>query len=288
MYEDGTSVEDIDAILDQEFSITEDSVEDNIEEDTNVVDQNDENQEDQNDENQEEETDEDGTSAQNGEEDTDDNINALKDLTNGVKKDKKAFAFEQLRKENSSLKEVKQKYDQENAFIKDMAAQYGYTDVEKFKVDYRNAQLAREAQEKGKDPELYKETAILKEKIANLERENQQKELMVKAGNFKSAVETAIKEYNLGDNGQNEIFSRLEAAGFTVDTILSLPNPKIVINGVLADKIQEASRQNQLKKMEKLDKIADIKHNANSSSGKITIDDLIKSDLEDLKANNYY
>lgn len=204
------------------------------------------------------------------------------------KEDKKEYAFSELRKENEELRRERERLADYESTIKDLALSNGYTDVEAFKRDLRAAQIAKEAQEKGVDPALYRETAELKEKVARLEAENRQQELIHKAELFRDAIDKAVSEFDLGDEGRGEIFSRLEAAGYTVDLVLQLPNPKIVIDGLLADKIQERTKQEHLKKIEKLGKVADEKHTPNAANAKVTIEDLLQADLSDYKERNNY
>lgn len=284
------SVEDIDALLDSEFNITED---DNVDLDTTQTDE----------DNQDDVSDDASTNADDGAE-TDDNsqgndegsndgtTNQNADDTDNKGKpnadDKREYSFAQLRKENADLKaRVKEVTDNEE-ILKNIAAQYGYSDVKEFAKAYDDARIAQEAKQKGYDPVLYKQLQDSNRRIAELEKQNGQSKLMERAGNFKNAVEKAIVDYNLGEDGRNEIFSKLEAEGYTVDTILSLPNPEIVIKGVLSDKIAEISKQKQIEKLENLDNIADERHSDGSSTKSFNIDDYIDEDLKEYKANNFY
>ena len=304
------SVEDIDSIddmLDKEFSIQDDVSEDNdklediddITDDTK--DDGDDNQEDnesddqkdddddQSQDDEDDQTSDDDTSDQKNDADEDTkNTDDGKDKNKKVSKDdQKEFSFANMRKENSELKAEKARLAQEEAFLKEMATQYGYTDVDKFKDDYRTARLVKEAKEKGVDPVLYKENADQSRRIEALEKRDKEREFEIKASNFKNAVETAISSYELGETGREIIFQRLEEAGFTVETILSLPNPKLVLDGILVDKIQEKVRQDHLNKSKKIDDVADVRHNSSGKSDKLSLDDLIKGDIEEIKANYY-
>jgi hypothetical protein len=303
------SVEDIDSIddmLDKEFSIQDDVSEDNDKlEDVDAItddteydgddSQSDDGSDDQEDDDNQDEDDEDDqtndddTSDQKNDADEDaQNTDDGKDKNKKVSKDdQKEFSFANMRKENSELKAEKARLAQEEAFLKEMATQYGYTDVDKFKEDYRTARLVKEAKEKGVDPVLYKENADQARRIEALEKSNNQRELEAKASNFKNAVENAISSYGLGETGRELIFQRLEEAGFTVETILSLPNPKLVLDGILVDKIQEKVRQDHLNKSKKIDDVADVRHNSSGKSDKLSLDDLIKGDIEEIKANYY-
>ena len=307
MNEDVKDIDSIDDMLDKEFNIQDDGSE--VDDDLEDIDENaDDNQDNDDDDSQSDDGSDDQEDDDNQDEDDDDDqkddddISDQKDDADDVQKaddgkdkpkkvskaDQKEFNFAAMRKENSALKAEKARLAQEEAFLKEMAAEYGYPDVAKFKEDYRTARLVKEAKEKGVDPVLYKENADQARRIEALEKKDKEREFEARASNFKNAVETAINSYDLGETGRELIFQRLEEAGFTVETILSLPNPKLVLDGILVDKIQEKVRQDHLNKSKKIDDVADVKHNSSGKSDKLSLDDLIKSDIEEIKANYYY
>lgn len=273
------SVEDIDAMLDNEFKINYEEASENIEEtDGNVEDQEldtDENQESETDE----ETKDDESSSNENQESADSKPSA---------DDKKEFAFSKMRKENSDLKNQLNEKNAESEFLSKLAAQYGYTDVKKFQADYEKARVQQEAKDKGLDPVLYAQLQESNKRIAELEKKQNETELMNKANNFKIAVDKAVADYNLGEDGRNEIFNKLEEAGFSVDTLLSIPNPEILIKGILSDKIAEVSRQKQIDKLEKLDNLSDDKHNGMETSENLSLDDIIAKEMKQYKADNFY
>jgi hypothetical protein len=274
------SVEDIDALLDNEFSIDEED--DN--QDLNTAAPEDEDNSDDGQDGNDVDT-EDGTSDQdNVDEEPSNDDNSGGTQTKITTDEKKEYAFSKIRQENSQLKQEKQKLQAESDFVKELAASYGYTDVDKFKEDVRIAKLNQEAKAKGIDPEIYKQLDDNKREIERLKQESAQKTLNERALNFKNAVEKAVSDYKVD---KNDIFNKLEEAGYTVDKILDEPNPGIVLKGILMDKILEVHKQNELKKQETLDNLADVKHESGVSAKAVTLDDLIKSDIEELKANYY-
>lgn len=286
MNQEVNSIEDIDNLLDSEFNL------DNNGEDIN---DNTGNQQDVDtdvtDEGNDVDVDNDSDPVENDNNDTDDegNKGSVEDNSGGDTKkptdiEKKEYAFGKIRQENANLKQEKQKLEQESAFLKELASSYGYSDVNKFKEDVRKARLDQEAKQKGIDPEIYRQLDDNKREIARLKAERDQDRLVSRATGFKSAVEDAISSYGVT---RDEIFLRLENAGYDVNTILSLPNPKIVIDGLLTDKILEASRQKDLKKRETMDNLADEKHDNSASEKEVTLDDLLKADMEAYKKANY-
>lgn len=278
------TVEDIDAMLDSQFNITDeqsDDSKDNVEEtDGNV-----ENQESETDENQETDTDEETKDDDNSS--NEEEVNEKSDSKPSAD-DKKEFAFSKMRKENSDLKNQLNEKNAETEFLNRLAAQYGYTDVKKFQADYEKARVQQEAKDKGLDPVLYSQLQESNKRIAELEKKQSETELMNKANNFRNAVDKAVADYNLGEDGRNEIFNKLEEAGFSVDTLLTIPNPEILIKGVLSDKIAEFSKQKQIDKLEKLDNLSDDKHNGDVPDASVTLDDIIAKEMKQYKADNFY
>lgn len=292
MNEELKSVDDIDEMLLKDFNI-DDSVEEQPIEDDNSNENNDDNINNENDNIDESQQGND----ENGNEDVSDQSNENQDdnTSNNVSdnkhntEDKKEFAFSKIRKENSDLKALNKTLSTRDEALKRIASNYGYDDVDKFLEAYENARVVQEAKDKGYDPVLYKKLQDTNKRLEQLEKERQENNLMSRANAFKNAVDKAISEYNLDEEeGRNEIFSRLEEYGYTVDSILSLPNPEILIKGVLSDKIAEISKQKQIEKMEDLDNLSDERHDGNSTTKTMSLDDLIAQDMKEYKANNFY
>lgn len=276
------SVEDIDAMLDSQFNITDEETNDNAE-NTEETDGNVENQEPSDDGSQETGTDDNNNGDENNSNETENKSDSKPSAD-----DKKEFAFSKIRKENSDLKNQLNEKNEQTEFLNKLAAQYGYTDVKKFQADYEKARVKQEAKDKGLDPVLYAQLQESNKRIAELENKQKEAELVNKANNFKVAVDKAVADYNLGQDGRNEIFNRLEEAGFSVDTLLSIPNPEILIKGVLSDKIAELSKQKQIDKLEKLDNLSDDEHTGDSPDGSVSLDDIIAKEMKQYKADNFY
>lgn len=289
MNEELKNVDDIDEMLLKDFNI-DDSIEDQPVENDNSNENNISNENDNIDDSQQ-------GNDENGNEDVSDQSNESQDdnTSNNVSdnkhntEDKKEFAFSKIRKENSDLKALNKTLSTRDEALKKIASNYGYDDVDKFLEAYENARVVQEAKDKGYDPVLYKQLQDTNKRLEQLEKERQENNLMSRANAFKNAVDKAISDYNLDEEeGRNEIFSRLEEYGYTVDSILSLPNPEILIKGVLSDKIAEMSKQKQIEKMEDLDNLSDERHDGNSTTKTMSLDDLIAQDIKEYKANNFY
>ena len=279
------TVEDIDAMLDSQFNITDTpSVEvDNEETGGDVI-----SSDTEEDENTSSEVNESIEDDGNEKDTTNEETETQNSDSKPSADDKKEFAFSKIRKENSDLKNQLNQKNEESEFLSRMAAQYGYTDVKKFQADYEKARIEQEAKNKGLDPVLYAQLQESNRRIAELEQKQKETELVNKAANFKSAVDKAVADYNLGEDERNEIFNKLEEAGFSVDTLLEIPNPEILIKGVLSDKIAELSKQKQIDKLSNLDSISDDKHTGSASSDSLSLDELIAKEMKQYKADNFY
>ena len=293
MAESFNSVEDIDAMLASEFNITDD-VDDIDNQDGEVTSETDADLDvSTNTDNSAEVDNDSNENDENGSNDgTMDQESADKQTSSAVSKpsndDKKDYSFAQLRKENSEFKAKNKELSANDEFLRAIAAQYGYDDVEDFKKVYEDARIQKEAKEKGYDPVLYKQLQDSNRRIQQLEKESQESKLMEKASNFKSSMEKVISDYNLGESARDEIFSKLEESGYTVDTLLGLPNPEVVIKGVLSDKIAEFARQKEISKLETLDSRTDEKHDGVASGKSLSLDDIIKAEMEDYRKDNYF
>ena len=277
------TVDDIDAMLDSQFNLTDEQSSENVEE----TDGNEDSQDLEDDENQNSSEDENIENDDDNKSSNEDEGNASDDNKPSAD-DKKDFAFGKLRRENSDLKNQLNEKNQESEFLNKLAANYGYTDVKKFQADYEKARVQQEAKDKGLDPVLYSQLQESNKRIAELENKQKEAELVEKANNFRNAVDKAVVDYKLGEDGRNEIFNKLEEAGFSVDTLLTIPNPEILIKGILSDKIAELSKQTQIDKLETLDNLSDDKHNGNVSNDSVSLDDIIAKEMKQYKADNYY
>lgn len=293
MAESLNSVDDIDAMLASEFNITDD-VDDIDDQDGEVTSETDADLDvSTNTDNSAEVNNDSNENDENGSNDgTMDQESADKQTSSAVSKpsndDKKDYSFAQLRKENSEFKAKNKELSANDEFLRAIAAQYGYDDVEDFKKVYEDTRIQKEAKEKGYDPVLYKQLQESNRRIEQLEKKNQEATLMKKATDFKSSMEKVISDFNLGESARDEIFSKLEESGYTVDTLLSLPNPEVVIKGVLSDKIAEFARQKEISKLETLDSLTDEKHDGVSSGKSLSLDDIIKAEMEDYRKDNYF
>jgi hypothetical protein len=125
----------------------------------------------------------------------------------------------------------------------------------------------------------------LRREIARLEKEKVEAENERKLERFKGALDNAVAKYGVSEE---DVFSRLEDAGISVEEILSISNPNLLIKGVLSDKIQEVAKQNQISEIQNMKGLVEDKNETAAQGTKVTIESLLKSDLAEYKKNNYF
>lgn len=201
------------------------------------------------------------------------------------KVNKKEYAFANLRAENGNLKKERDAYKSDSDYLKSLAQSYGYDSVSEFQEALKQQRYQREAESKGYDYDLYKKTMEQEERIARLEKEKVEAENERKLERFKGALDNAVAQYNISED---DIFSRLEDAGISVEEILSISNPNLLIKGVLSDKIQEVAKQKQISEIQNMKGLVEDKNETATQGDKVTIESLLKSDLAEYKKNNYF
>lgn len=202
----------------------------------------------------------------------------------GKSESKKDYAFSNLRAENSNLKKERDDYKADSDYLKELAASYGYDDVSKFQEAIRTTRYQKEAQDKGYDPVLYKKAMEQERRIAELEKERDAQETQRKLDRFKTALDKAVADYGIEEQ---EIFERLEDAGIAVEDILNINNPKLLLDGVLVDKIQHSAKQNQIEDLQNLKSLAEDKNENAGTVKAVTIEDLLASDMAKYKRDNF-
>lgn len=203
----------------------------------------------------------------------------------GNKSSKKDHAFANLRSENTKLKKERDNYKADSDYLKELAASYGYDDTAKFQKTIKQARYQKEAQEKGYDPVLYKKTMEQEARIRQLEQEREKEIQDRKIERFQNALDNAVKEYNID---AQEIFNKLESSGLSVETVLSVDNPKILLDGLLVDEIRNNAKQSQINDLQNLKNLAEDKNETDGQVNKVTIDSLLKEDMARYKKENFY
>ena len=272
------SIDAIDAALDEQFG------KDEIEENNNVVDTEDNSE---NNDVVEDAMAEEGVSEEEPETKEPEQVDNNNAQTNdeGNKSSKKDYAFANLRSENTNLKKERDSYKADSDYLKELAASYGYDDTAKFQEAIKQARYQKEAQEKGYDPVLYKKAMEQEARIRQLEKEREQEIQDRKIERFQNALDNAVKEYNID---AQDIFSKLENSGLSVETVLNVDNPKILLDGLLIDEIKNNAKQAQINDLQNLKNLAEDKNETNGQVNKLTVDDLLKDEMARYKKENYF
>ena len=272
------SIDAIDAALDEQFG------KDEIEENNNVVDAEDNSE---NNDVVEDAMAEEGVSEEEPETKEPEQVDNNNAQTNdeGNKSSKKDYAFANLRSENTNLKKERDSYKADSDYLKELDASYGYDNTAKFQEAIKQARYQKEAQEKGYDPVLYKKAMEQEARIRQLEKEREQEIQDRKIERFQNALDNAVKEYNID---AQEIFSKLENSGLSVETVLNVDNPKILLDGLLIDEIKNNAKQAQINDLQNLKNLAEDKNETNGQVNKLTVDDLLKDEMARYKKENYF
>lgn len=261
------SIEDIDRFLEEEFAKEESELQGEVEEkieeeeleseeevesedDGASEDETEEVEEDDEEETEEEESEGDETEDEDPEED-------LEPPKKPSKEEKTNNAFAKLRVE---AKENKQKADEYDAVIRKLMKEAGYTNFSDFKKAVEEQLDEKERKDAGYTKEEYDRKKQLDEEarkikaredaLLNQERTNRSKK-------FNDAVVEFANQYKMGEDGVARIYNRLEELNYTVDLLISQPDPHIVIKGAMAEEVErqalESYKERNLKR-KKVDK----------------------------------
>ena len=194
-----------------------------------------------------------------------------------TKQNKQEYAWKKMREEQQALQ--KQLEEKQNFLFKveRMAKGLGYTSSEELIKRFDEEETEKEAQEKGIDPEFYKEFKQMQEELQLTKQEKESQFRQSRIFEFTSSLDALIKENGLPETDKQIIIGELEADGYTMDDIVNIKSPRKLLAGYMVDKIAEKKVQSKLK--EKKAFVAE-KHD---SSVDISNDDLEKQIQDEIK-----
>lgn len=232
-----TSIQEIDADLEKEFvvSAAADAEDSDQEEDTKEVN----------------EVEGEETTAEVESEQEVNKLEEKADTTEPIKETKpnkdeqKDYNFAKLRSEKEAAE--KQLLEQA-ALMKKLAEASGYNSVEEYKQVLENRLIEEEAKKQGVSPKMYKELSEAKSKVQKLEAEKLELDNRIKLEAFSKEIANVVGAYGLSEDTGDEIVKRFAELGYTLETLLSVPHPEILIKGVIADKLNEKSTKEQANK----------------------------------------
>lgn len=268
---DFNSIEELDAVLSQEFETaeeepTEEQPEEEVEETVEEVEE----------EKQPEEPAE--------EPEKEEPVEPLKRTYTA--QEKQNYAFNKMRIENKQLRESA---EQNQKFLENLAKASGYTSVEDLMSNVTKRLEENEAKKQGISPEVYARLNQQQRDIEELRQREKQATFDNQVLKFRGVLDEVVNEHGFTKDDVKEMLDVLESEGYDLDRLVSEPNPKFIIKGAFGDKIFKAQKQKALqqeKRQESLDK-SKIKSSVISN-----IDDEDAEIEKELKAyareHNYY
>lgn len=202
-----------------------------------------------------------------------------------VEKAKQDKAFAEMR---IAKAEAERKAKEEEQFLSDLAAQSGFSDIEKFKAAVQKELSKKKADAAGVNPEVFEKMQGLEKRLAEMEEEKSRIANQQKAFEFDAAVKKFVSDYELGAKGDELIFQKLTENGYTVEEILTIKNPEVFIKGVMADVIQEKALKTHLKKKEDKAKVDNGRIDSSGTVDADTWEDILSKDLEKYAKENGY
>lgn len=206
-------------------------------------------------------------------------IDDQKSKVKHTKDEQRDFAFAKLNRERSDALAKAKEYED---MFNDLARMAGFSDVNSYKAQLKQAMDAKNAQKQGISPEVYRK---LQEQEAQINRLNTQNIIQIqqaRVNNFQKALDDVVKEYNFSQEDVNDMFDNLQKAGYTVDTLLQQPNPDLIIRGAFMSKINERTVQNQRELEAKASKGVDTtKHDSNESAPAYDLDADVMASLKE-------
>lgn len=183
------------------------------------------------------------------------------------------YAFARLREEKAA---AEKKAVEQEAFMKKLASASGYEDdVDSYKKDLEKRLIEEEAKRTGVTPDFYRELSDAKSKLAGYEQERSKTERASKSQRFLNTISEVLSSYDVDvEETSQELFDSLEKAGYTIDALLSIPQPEFIIRGALYDKLNKSSL-----KEGKIKSKVDTKKIGSSSGAVKTIDELLDEEM---------
>lgn len=167
-----------------------------------------------------------------------------KEPVSPTKEEKKAYAFEQLRKK---AKEAEDKQKQLN----EIAEAYGFSNSEEMIVKLKDDALNKKAAAEGVDPKFYKDLQITKQKLEELQRERESEREITKVNTFISRMDKFAADNGLSIDEKNVLIDNLDNDGYTLDTLVNVKNVEKLFASYVSDKIIEKEKQKLIEKQAK-------------------------------------
>lgn len=162
--------------------------------------------------------------------------------------EKRNYAFNKMRIENKNLKDS---VNETNKFLERLAIASGYADIESMKASVLSKLDAKEAERQGVSPEVYNRLTNQENAIKELQERERKAVFDSRVMYFKGVLDDIVKEYGFTKEDVSTMLGTLEKEGYTLETLVSEPNPKFIIKGAFGDKILKAQSQRALEEEKK-------------------------------------
>lgn len=200
--------------------------------------------------------------------------------------EKQNYAFNRMRIENKNLKTS---VDETNKFLERLARVSGYSSIDELKQNVTKTLDAKEAEKQGVSPEVYARLNAQEEAIAQLRQQEAQVTFNNKVLAFQRSLNEITQEYGFSQDDVKDMLGTLEDEGYTLETLVSVPNPKFIIKGAFGDKIFQAQKQRVLEQEKKQTSLDRSKISPSVDTNAYDEDEEIKRELElYAREHNYY
>lgn len=192
-----------------------------------------------------------------------------------AKPDQQEYKFSQMRKEkDDALKALSEK----ESLLSRLAAVSGFDSVEEYQKSLETRIIEEEAKKTGLPPETYRELDTTKKQLKELQDRNQILEQQGKIANFSSEIAKVVNEYGFDQTIGDTVIKRFTELGYTLETLLAVPHPDVLIRGVLISEIQEKSKAI----IDNTARIAAVDTNSivTATPTPVTIDDILDAEME--------
>lgn len=200
--------------------------------------------------------------------------------------EKRNYAFNKMRIENKNLKES---ISENNKFLERLAIASGYADIESMKASVLSKLDAKEAERQGVSPEVYTKLTNQENAIRQLQERERKAVFDSKVMHFKGVLDEVVKEYGFTKDDVSVMLGTLEKEGYTLEALVSEPNPRFIIKGAFGDKILKAQSQKALEEEKKKATLDSHKISTSVNPQENDEDEEIARELKAYaKEHNYY
>ena len=153
-------------------------------------------------------------------------------------------AFAQMRTQNKE-------YQTKISEFENLAKSLGMKDVDEFLSKAKEAQVQREAKQKGIPVEVAKELEEMRNLKDEIIAQREEAEIKAKESNFVSNLRTFVNENKLSEAAVDKLSQDLEKDGFDVNTLMGMP--KSALNRILSSYVgtnyqKNLERKNTIRK----------------------------------------